>query len=76
MMSLLFFLQKKNFFFFFFEKFAKVWNREIFDMVALAKVNSRENVKFFGRESFFSRKIFFSPKACNYNIYTFLLVPY
>ena len=32
----------------FFDKFAKVWNREIFDVVTLAKVNSRENVQFLG----------------------------
>ena len=30
----------------FFGKFAKVWNREIFDLVALAEFNSRENVQF------------------------------
>ena len=46
----------------FFGKFAKVWNREIFDLVALAKINSRKNVQFFGRESFFLRKIFFLQK--------------
>ena len=40
------------FFFIIFRKFAKVWNRKIFDSVALAKVNSRENVQFFGREKY------------------------
>ena len=39
-------------------KFVKVWNRKIFDLVALAKVNSRENVQFFVREGFFLQKIF------------------
>ena len=49
-------------------KFSKVWNCQIFDLVSLAKVNRRKNVQFFGLESFSSRKIFFSPKASNYNI--------
>ena len=48
-----------------FEKFAKVWNREIFDLVALAKINSRENVQFFSHICFFLQKIFFSPRANN-----------
>ena len=39
-------------------KFAKVWNREVFDLVALAKVSSRENVQFFGRESISREKYF------------------
>ena len=44
----------------FFSKFVKAWNSEIFDLVALVKVNSSlENVQFVARESFFLRKIFF-----------------
>ena len=50
----------------------KVWNREIFGLLALAKFNFRENVLLFRHESFFLRKIFFSPTA-NYKM--FLLVP-
>ena len=50
----------------------KVWNREIFGLLALAKFNFRENVLLFHHESFFLRKIFFSPTA-NYKM--FLLVP-
>ena len=52
-----------------FSKFTKVWNYEIFDLVAPAKFNSRENVQVFGRERFFSWQIFFSTKTSNYNIY-------
>ena len=40
----------------FFGKFAKVWNREIIDLVAQAKINSRKNVQF-------SRKLVFSLKV-------------
>ena len=47
----------------FFGKFTKVCNREIFDLEALSKFNSREDVQFFRHERFFSRKIFFSPRA-------------
>ena len=54
----------------FFGKFVKVWNCEMFDLVALTKVNSRKACL-----KFFSRKKFFSLKASNYNVYTFLLVP-
>ena len=39
-------------------KFAKVWNREVFDLVALAKVSSPENAQFFGRESISREKYF------------------
>ena len=46
----------------------KVWNREIFGLLALAKFNSRENVLLFRHESFFLRKIFFSPTA-NYKVF-------
>ena len=59
----------------FFDKFAKVCNGKIIDVVALAKVNSHKNVQFFSHESSFLQKFCFSPKASNYNIYTFLLVP-
>ena len=48
----------------FLSKFTKVWNRKIFDLVALAKVNYHENVQFFGREKFFPR--------ANYNVYIFI----
>ena len=68
---------KKSFvFLLFWGKFTKVWNREIYNLVAFfLKVNFRENVQFFGRKSCFSRKMFFSPKAYNYNIrfYQYLL---
>ena len=37
--------------------------------------HSRKNVPCFSCESFFLRKIFFSPKNSYYNIYTFLFVP-
>ena len=46
----------------FFGKFAKVWNRKIFDLVALTKVNSYENVQFFDRKSFFSQRTLFLQK--------------
>ena len=49
-------------------KLVKVWNRKIFDFVAFAKVNSSKNVQFFGPESYFWQKVFFSPKAYNYSI--------
>ena len=48
----------------------EVWNRKIFDFVALAIVNSRENIQFFGRESFFSRKK--KSSKTNYNKYVFI----
>ena len=44
----------------FFGKFAKVWNLEIFDLVAFTKVNFCKNM--------------FAPKAFNYNIHRLLLV--
>ena len=46
---------------------AKIWNREIFDLTALVQVNSRENIQFFGRESFFlAKNIFFLGKLIYY----------
>ena len=57
----------------FLSKFTKALNRKIFDLVALAKVNYRENVQFFGREKFFLVKnIFFQEQII---MYTFLLAP-
>ena len=44
-------------------KFAKFWNHEIHDLVAFAKVNSREHVQFLGPNSYFSRKILFFSKS-------------
>ena len=46
----------------FFAKPTKVWNREIFDLVPFAKINSRENVQFFRPDSYFSQKLFFFSK--------------
>ena len=44
----------------FFGKVVTVWNREIFDLVALGKVNSRENVQFFGHFLQFFIHVFIS----------------
>ena len=54
---------------FFFGKFTKFWNHKIFDLVAFAKVNYREDVQFFGLDSYFSQKLFFSPKFYNTPFY-------
>ena len=39
----------------FFSKFNQVYTREIFHLVAFAKVNSRKNFQFLGQESFFPK---------------------
>ena len=53
----------------FFGKLTKFWNHKIFDLVAFAKVNYREDVQFFGLDSYFSQKLFFSPKFYNTPFY-------
>ena len=40
----------------FFTKSAKVYSRVIFDLLAFAKVNSHEEIQFWGRESFFIKR--------------------
>ena len=57
------FLKRKFRDFAIFGKFAKDWNRKIFDLIELAKVNSRENVQFFGPKSLFPPKIYFFSKS-------------